>query len=114
LARCLDDLGALVRGDRVRANLGDRRDVGEVRFRQRLRVAAPDLTPDPAGIDHRGVAALGDRHAVRLGVGDGPDDEAFDFRGKSRAAKGPGQTPSVFPRNKVFAWRDSCNVLLVR
>ena len=110
----LDDLGSFARGDHMRAHLGDRRDVGEVGFRQCLRVAASDPTAHPAGIDHQDLAALRDRHSVHLGIGDGPNEEAFDLRRKTRPADGPGQTPSVFPRSKVFSMASSRSALLVR
>ncbi len=75
-----DDLGALIRRDPVRTDFRDRWNVGEVCLGERLWIPSLDPAPHPAGIDHQDGAALGDRHASGPGVGDGPNDEAFDLR----------------------------------
>lgn len=102
-ARRLADLGTFGSGDRMWSHLGDRQDIGEITLGQCEWIASPDPAAHPAGIDHQDFATAGDRHVAGPSVGDGPDDERFDLRRQTHPADGPGQTPPVFPRNRVFS-----------
>ncbi|MBA3432230.1 MAG: hypothetical protein H0U16_12220 [Actinobacteria bacterium] len=59
-------------------------------------VTSSDPTAHPAGIDHQYPAALCYRHAIRLDDGDGPNDDALDLCGQTRAADGARSNPVCF------------------
>ena len=111
---CDENLFALEHGERMRCDLGDRCPVGEVLIGEMLRITPLDPATHPARIDHENLARPGDRRAALLRIGDCPDDEALDLRGQTRPADWADQTPSVFPRSRVFSIASSLSALLVR
>ncbi len=52
------------------------------------------------------LAALGDRHPVRLGIGDGPNDEAFDLRARPLCSMGVGVSPILMMGDSIEGQMD--------